>query len=179
MNPQPFTLQPFPGTRPLSALEIVGSIARCDHTLTLHYELRGELGTVVLPGPAEFPRRSDRLWEGTCFEFFLAPASSSQYWEFNLSPAGPWNVYAFRTYRQGMKEEPTFAALPFSVQRKPASLLLTLNVDLSRLIPVDQALDAAISAVIKNNDGGKIYWALHHPGPHPDFHRRDAFIIKL
>ena len=65
--------------------------------------------------PADMPARRDRLWEETCFEFFLAVKNSPRYWEFNLSPAGHWNVYRFADYRQGMQEEPAFASLPFSV----------------------------------------------------------------
>jgi hypothetical protein len=179
MIPWSFTLQPFPGTRPRAPLEITGSISRQGRTLGLRYELRGHLAAVVLPEPAVRPLRRQGLWEETCLEFFLAPRHSRRYWEFNLSPAGPWNVFTFQGYRQGMQEEPALAALPFTVERAPDSLLLILKVDLAGLIPAHQALDAAISAVIKGQDDDTTYWALTHPGPQPDFHRREAFIIEL
>jgi len=36
-----------------------------------------------------------------------------------------------------------------------------------------------VAAVVKLRDGRVTYWALSHPGPRPDFHRRDSFLIKL
>jgi hypothetical protein len=179
MISQSFTLRPFPGEAPRFPLEIAGAIGRRAPILSLRYELRGDLAALALPDPADRPARRDGLWQETCFEIFLAPRSSPQYWEFNLSPAGHWNVYAFEAYRQGMHEESTLTALPFSVLRTSASLLVTLEVDMSGFISSAQPLDAAISAVIKSQGGSLTYWALTHPGPQPDFHRRDTFIIEL
>jgi hypothetical protein len=179
MIPRHFTLKPFPGEAPRFPLQITGTIARHGHILALSYELRGDLAAVTLPAPAGRPARHHGLWEETCFECFLAYKDSSQYWEFNLSPAGHWNAYGFEAYRRGMHEEPALAALPFTVTRESASLLLTLEVDVARLFPRGQALDAAIAAVIKNQDSTLMYWALAHPGPQPDFHRRDSFLIRL
>jgi hypothetical protein len=179
MIPRSFTLQPFPGTRPRFPLGITGSISRQGRTLSLRYELRGSLAAMALPGPAERPLRRQGLWEETCLEFFLAPADSPHYWEFNLSPAGDWNVYAFESYRQGMQEELAVAELPCTVARVSASVVLSLKVNLAGLLPAGENLEAAISAVVKGRDGGITYWALAHPGPQPDFHRRGAFLIKL
>jgi hypothetical protein len=58
-------------------------------------------------------------------------------------------------------------------------LLLTLELDLSKFIPADQALEVAITAVIKPKDGDVTYWALSHSGSQADFHRRDSFIVEL
>jgi hypothetical protein len=179
MTAQSFSLRPFPGSRPSFLLKITGSIARRGHILGLRYELRGDLAAVKLPEPAGFPARREGLWQETCLEFFLALQNSPRYWEINLSPAGHWNVYSFQGYRQGMAEEPALTSLPFTVQRGSASLLLTLEADLAGLIPAAQTLDVAISAVIKDRDGEITYWALTHPGPQADFHRREAFFIKL
>ena len=179
MTSRSFTLQPFPGTGPRFPLQITGVIARQGTSLTLRYTLRGNLAAVALPGPAARPARRHGLWAETCLEFFLAPENSPRYWEFNLSPAGPWNAYTFQGYRQGMQEESAFAALPFTVQQDPTSLALAVEVDLAGLIPAAQLLEAAISADFKDQDGETTYWALTHPGPQPDFHRREAFLIKL
>ena len=130
------------------------------------------------PGRPPTPA-ADGLWQETCLEFFLAPRDNPGYWEFNLSPAGHWNVYRFRDYRQGMTEAAAFTALPFSVQKEPALWHLTVEIDLARIIPADQALDAAASAVIMDRHLETTYWAMIHPGPQPDFHRRDAFLIDL
>jgi hypothetical protein len=179
MTSRSFALKPFPGQAPRFPLTITGTLTRRGSTLALRYELRGDLAAVALPAPAAHPARRDELWRETCCEFFLAPHDSPQYWEFNLSPAGHWNVYGFPAYRRGMHEEPALTGLPFTVRREPASLLLTLEVDLAALIPANQALAAGLAAVIQGRDGALTYWALAHPGPQPDFHRRDSFVITL
>jgi hypothetical protein len=176
MNGQSFALLPFPaGPRP--EVKITGKIARRAQTIAIHYELGGELASVEIPPPADVPARRQGLWEGTCFEFFLGAKNSPQYWEFNLSPAGHWNVYQFAGYRQGRQEEAAFASLPFRVRSRTDSWLLTLEVDLTKIIPPDQSLEIGISAVIKLWEGEATCWALSHPGPRADFHRRDSFSL--
>jgi hypothetical protein len=115
----------------------------------------------------------------TKFEFFLALHECDRYWEFNLSPSGDWNIYRFDAYRQGMQTEMAFTSLPFQVLPKSDELLLSLDLDLGAIIQPEQVLKVAVSAVIKRKDGELIYWALTHPGPQADFHRRDSFIIEL
>jgi len=179
MNHRNFSLQPLVSAGPPPDVQISGKIARRAQTITIHYELRGELAAVAIPPPAGAPARRHGLWQETCFEFFLGAQNSSQYWEFNLSPTGHWNVYHFAGYRQGRQEEAAFASLPFSVQRQSDSWLLTLEVDLTKIIPADQALEVGISAVLRTRTGEETFWALSHPGPQADFHRRDAFSVDL
>lgn len=176
MKARQFVLQPW---APRPDLQITGEIARGAGTLTIHYELCGELAVVALPPPVDLPARRPGLWQETCCELFLGAQNLPQYWEFNLSPAGHWNVYQFADYRQGMAEEAAFASLPFSVQRRPDFWQLTLEVDLVKIVPADQTLEVGISAVIKLREGEATYWALRHPGPRADFHRRDGFSVVL
>ncbi len=182
MNGRSFSLQPFPLTRPLPSLEITGNISRCVNQLAVRYALRGRLAELALPAPGAPPTRRNGLWQATCFEFFLGVKNSPRYWEFNLSPAGPWNVYRFAAYRQGRQEEAAFASLPGRVRRRPDLWELALELDLAFLFSIvrpDQALEVGISAVIQLRDGELTYWALTHRGPQADFHRRDGFIIQL
>jgi len=58
-------------------------------------------------------------------------------------------------------------------------LRLSLKLDLDKIIPADQALKIGISTVIKTINSEITYWALTHPGPRADFHRRDSFIVEL
>jgi hypothetical protein len=179
MNGRSFCLQPFPSAVSLPHLKITGSIDRRHNRLAVRYALHGPQGRVAIPAPAVLPARRERLWQETCFEFFLAIKNSPRYWEFNLSPSGDWNVYRFADYRQEMQEEPAFASLPFSVQTRSDSLVLALELDLGGIVPVDQPMQVAISAVIKPGDGEATYWALTHGTPRADFHRRDHFVIEL
>lgn len=179
MNSKSFSLKPLPSAGVPPHVTITGNVGRLSNTLLLSYALLCPLAELAIPGQADMRERKNGLWEETCFEFFLGPRKSDRYWEFNLSPAGHWNVYRFTSYRQGMQEEPAFTSLPFSVRIRPASLLLSLELALDKIIPEEQALEVAVSAVIKTTNGRIIYWALAHPGPRPDFHRRDSFIIGL
>ena len=179
MSSRRFSLQPFPEAGPVSSLKIEGEILRVSNRLAIHYELFGHLTEVVIPMPADMPVRKRALWEETCFEFFIAVKDSSRYWEFNLSPAGHWNVFRFAAYREGMQEDTAIGSLPFSVQRQSGALSLSLEIDPDRIIRSGQVLEVGISAVIKCKSGEMSYWALTHLGQQADFHRRDSFVIKI
>jgi hypothetical protein len=179
MNQESFSLEPFPTSGPVPGVEITGSIARRSHTLAIHYDLRGCVAELAIPAPAIVPARKSGLWQETCFEFFLAPGNSPRYWEFNLSPAGHWNAYRFTDYRQGMQEESALMSLPFGLRNQSNSLRLTLELDLDGIVPPDQVLEIAVSAVLHRRDGAISYWALTHRGPAPDFHHRDSFVLVL
>jgi hypothetical protein len=179
MHPRRFLLHPFPGEGYPAGVTIGGSIARRADTLSVRFEVRGNLSKVSIPAAAEAPRRQDRLWEGTCFELFLGTADSARYWEFNLSPAGHWNVYRFTRYREGMREEQAFTALPFAVRIGPDSLELPIALDAGKIIPAGETIEAGVAAVIMTIDGGKSRWAPVHPASRPDFHRRDGFALIL
>lgn len=174
-----FSLQPFPSTESRTDLQITGNIVRNGNQLHLDYALRGNLKEIFIAAPSDTPTRKHELWQETCFEFFLGVKNSERYWEFNLSPARHWNVYRFDGYRQGMQEETAFITLPFSVEYEADYLAIALDVNLDKIVSVDQALDVAITTVIKHKDGEVTYWALTHRGTEADFHLRDSFMIKL
>lgn len=179
MNSRKFSLQPFPQTRPPADFKISGEIARRPHSLAIGYNLRGPLAELLIPAPADLPARQHGLWQETCFEFFLGVKQAPGYWEFNLSPAGHWNVYRFAGYRQKMAEETAFTSLALRVRHRWDSLRLALELEVDRIVAADQPLEIGLAAVIKGRDGGLTYWALTHPGPQADFHRREAFLVEL
>lgn len=186
MNKQTFSLQPFPSTESFPHLKITGNISRNANQLTICYNLGGDLKEIALAKPTEgiaslsnAPSRKHELWEDTCFEFFLGIKDSARYWEFNLSPAGHWNVYRFDGYRQGMQEETAFEKLPFSVHNQADSLELALNVNLDKIVSAEQEIQVAITTVINHRDSEITYWALTHRGAEADFHLRDSFIVEL
>ncbi len=179
MNPTRFFLKPFPGEGNPARVMIGGSIARRAETLSIRYEVRGNLSKVEIPAAAEAARRKDRLWEETCLELFLGAADSGEYREFNLSPSGHWNVFRFTRYREGRREEEAVPSLPFDVRRDSEALLLTAEIDIGKIVPAGKDLAAAVAAVIGTIDGGKSHWTLVHPAARPDFHRRDGFALIL
>jgi hypothetical protein len=176
---QQFILQPFePFDRYLS-LELTGSIERQNNILSLNYLLSGDLSKIVIPPPAILPTRQDELWLNTCFEFFLAIPETPNYWEFNLSPAGHWNVYSFTDYRQGMNWEKAVTELPDRVNIQDNCFKLSLSYNLNSIIEENIALEVGITAVIKTINNISTYWALNHPAPQADFHQRESFLIDI
>ncbi len=173
-----FTLQPFPSKEALFNLKITGNIARHKNLLAISYTLLGDIQQVDI-APPEIPQRKNELWQDTCFEFFIGAENSPGYWEFNLSPAGHWNIYRFDNYRQGMQEETAFTTLPFDIKHNSDSLTLTLDVNLDKIISIDHPIEVAITTVIKSINGKVNHLAVSHKGTEPDFHLRESFVIKL
>ncbi|WP_373542719.1 DOMON-like domain-containing protein [Chamaesiphon sp.] len=173
-----FSLVPF-AVDSVPPIEIVGNIDRSGHLLAIDYQLLGELDSVAIPSPAAAPSRKFGLWEATCFEFFIGVIGDRNYWEFNLSPSGDWNVFHLDDYRQGLRDETAFTSLPFDVDRFANSLTLKLVVDLSQIISIDRELEVSVTTVIKSTQDDISYWALTHCGEEADFHLRDSFVIKL
>ena len=178
-NLQRFVLRPFPGDDDVPDITIAGTVARRASRFLADFTVRGTLSELSVPAPGAPAARMDRLWEGTCLELFVGPRGSRQYWEFNLSPAGHWNVYRFASYRKGMREEESFASLPFRVRREPDALRLSLEMDVGRIVPADRDGEVSPCAVIRTRKGGISHWALAHSGPRPDFHRREGFRLLL
>lgn len=179
MSVHHFTLLPSDTGTAAAGITLGGSLTRRGEGLAIHYVLAGRLEGVRIPAPARPPARRDGLWERTCFEFFLALPGEEAYWEFNLSPSGDWNVYRLDGYRQGLTPEAAYAGLEIELRRESGSLHLNLACALPPLAQGHPPLRVAVCAVIEHENGLLSYWALAHPGPEPDFHRRDGFLITL
>lgn len=187
MSAIPFRLTPFAATP--ETLNITGTLAIAKGEIVLTYLLEGDLTDLHLPRPSTCPERRDLLWQTTCLELFVAQAGGDDYWEFNLSPTGDWNVYHLERYRQGLTPEPAYTHLPFQVQRDALQMTLTLRCPLPPALaerpakppvqPGGTGLEVGITAVVQATDGTLSYWALNHPGPEADFHHRGGFRIKL
>jgi hypothetical protein len=174
-----FSLVPLPAERNRPGISVAGTVGRRAGLFSIACTIRGDLSALAIPAPDPLPGRKDRLWEETCLEFFLGALDTEAYWEFNLSPAGHWNVYRFASYRQGMREEPAFASLPCRIRKEPESLELSVELDVGKIFPKGDAMQVAVSAVIRTTKGGTSHWALAHAGLRPDFHRREGFTLTL
>jgi hypothetical protein len=174
-----FRLVPFPEAE-IPAVEITAKAARQGNLLSIHYSVQGDIGEIRLPARSGSPARKHDLWKATCFEFFLAVKDRPEYWEFNLSPSGDWNVYAMDGYRQvNMREESAYLQLPFEFTKMNNSLSLDAAVSLSQLFQPLQQLQIGITAIIQTVDGKETYWALAHPGAQADFHLKESFVLEL
>jgi hypothetical protein len=175
----PFRLRPFDDGPSPRSLALGGEVRREGGQLRLRYRLEGAIDTVKLPSPVASPARQDGLWSSTCFECFWAIVGERPYWEFNLSPAGHWNLYRLADYRQDLHPEEGIEPPPHRFQRDEGGLTLELDLPLPPAIPADAPLQVAITAVIEDSSGQVRYWALDHPGPEPDFHDRRGFLLRL
>ncbi|MGB3692845.1 MAG: DOMON-like domain-containing protein [Spirulinaceae cyanobacterium] len=176
MRRQSFSLQPFNSELNIN---ISGEIIRNQGDLSIKYTLTGNLTELVITEPKSQATRQHELWQTTCFEFFLAMPDSPQYWEFNLSLDGDWNIYHFASYRQGMKEETAFTSLPFRINQDAESLNLYLELALSEIISENQKIEVAIATVTESRNSEINYWALKHLSKEADFHHRDSFEIAI
>lgn len=182
-----FTLVPFTNGSSLPQLELSGWIDRQDKLLSIEYHLQGDLNSIAIDPLTTAPSRQPELWAKTCFEFFIGVPGDSNYWEFNLSPSGDWNVFQLDDYRQGLRDEAAFSSLPFSVKRQANSLVLRLKFDLSKIISLAQPLETrierdleiSVTTVIKSTQDEISYWAVTHTGKDADFHLRDSFTIEI
>jgi hypothetical protein len=179
IEPQSFSLSPFPDDRNFPNIEICGTVSRQDNIFKIDYQLKGNLETIFISPSSHNPARRNELWQTTCLEFFLGIVEKECYWEFNLSPSGDWNIYRFDSYRRGMREEITFDRLPFTTQIQPNLYQLQLSVDLNKIIAPDILLDMAITAVIETKEGKISYWALSHRSSEADFHQRKSFDLVI
>lgn len=145
-------------------------------SLHLQYTLHGDIAQVRIPAPKP-PVFTDGLWQHTCFEAFIAVKGKTTYREFNFSPSGQWAAYGFNDYRQ-----PNTWCLNTALNTDIfwTSEQLKLITYLPRnAFPKVRPLQLALTAVIELTDGSKSYWALKHPGEHPDFHHRDGFTHEI
>jgi hypothetical protein len=170
-------LNPFDRDSSIPPIDLTTKLDRRDNILSIEYHLHGDLDTLIIPPQIPQPTRKSLLWEHTCFEFFLGVPGMPEYWEFNLSPAGDWNIYHLDNYRQGLREELAFTSLPFEIALQPNSLVLLLELDLGHIIESSQSLEVSVTSVIEPRTGEISYWAVTHTGETADFHLRDSFSL--
>jgi hypothetical protein len=174
-----FELIPFPDAS-MPKIKITGRVLREGSVLTIQFTLSGTVADILFPNLNPHPGRRDGLWLATCFEFFLAFPGRPQYWEFNLSPSGNWNIYRMDAYRQvSFQEEALIQDLHLVTQRGQDCYQLETVVDLSPILAAKEEITIGVASVIQNLDGHETYWALSHPSPQADFHQRESFTLAL
>lgn len=163
---------PFPA---ITAIEVSASFTPTG-ALTLTYTLTANLPQLRIPETTT-PSRANDLWRHTCFESFLQGDDAPAYREFNFSPSGQWQAYAFTAYRQGGPLEPAPAP---TLERTDLAGQLTLTCSLpAGALPKGRQLRLGLAAVMETVDGGLSYWSLRHPPGTPDFHHTHGFALTL
>lgn len=180
------TLHPFRPAPEFADLTVEAQVELNSEGILLHYRLRSTGSNSLaglFPSPktiSSSPKRSDGLWQATCFELFLGVENSPAYFEFNASPGGDWAWYAFDAYRAGMSS-PRLTS--FSEPKEIARLHEDARFETKWLIPTEALAEKRISEMafssVLARSGATSFWALRHPGTEPDFHLRDAFTLSL
>lgn len=148
--------------------------------LVLEYSLKDPEGLFEMPKTAaswttgEVSRR-DGLWQATCFEAFLQPSGSSQYYEFNFALTPAWNAYKFTGYREPQPPQSTedfvLKAMAWEPTKKHLRVVLENKSTASNF-------NAGLTAILQEKSGLKHYYAVAHKGPKPDFHLIESFILQ-
>lgn len=144
--------------------------------LELAYEVKGEIPYLTLPRGRN-TTRAEGLWRHTCLELFVAADGTTGYREFNFSPAGQWQAYAFRAYREGGLLEPAKAP-EIATEFHPGRLIARVRLPIDNL-PPGERLRLGLCAVLEAEDGALSYWALRHAPGKPDFHHPDTFALEI
>jgi hypothetical protein len=180
-DPTRTVLTCHPETRSPAVEEIEARVSWTrDNALAFAYVLKGDLMRLRIPLPQP-SRRTDRLWQHTCFEAFVALKGNPEYYEFNFAPSSQWAAYGFQRYRVGTALEDDIPTPRITSRKLANGLDLEAIVHLGRL-PVIQpgvCLQLALCAVIEDENGTLSYWALKHSPGKPDFHHRDTFALDL
>lgn len=175
----PHTLLPHPEFPASAVSALTANASRdSDGRLRLAYQLSGDAKRLI-PPPAIAPNghRADELWLATCFEAFVRPKGGSAYWEFNVTPAFDWQVYALSGYREGRHPASSIAPPIATAQVTEDGYGLEVVWSLKGIVPQECAWDVGLTAVIL--DDATSYWALRHAPEKPDFHYPQAFILEL
>ena len=147
--------------------------------LQVRFRIEGDVDRLVLPS-AGLARRSDGLWQHTCFEAFLRPDANESYHEFNFAPSGDWAAYRFGG-RRSDRSLPDMTELPirFRAERERCDLSADIPIGSLPELAAAAALNAGVAAVVETDDGYLSYWALAHGGERPDFHDPSTFSLRV
>lgn len=147
-------------------------------TLRFAYRLTGPLGSLAIAQRSR-SQRTDKLWEHTCFEAFVAPHAGSRYCELNFSPSTQWAAYEFDSYREGMRPLALDGPPQVEVVEAADELRVTASVELAALANAPWPWRVGLTAVIEERSGRRGYFALLHPRDKPDFHDAAGFAYSL
>lgn len=171
-------LQAFGTASRLPPVVVWAAVWRAAGRLEFSLTMAGT-GFLAPEGDGSGPGRQDGLWRRTCAELFFGAAGQPGYHEWNLSPAGHWNLYRFDGYRAGGRVETAISGAAPEVTRADGALTLRAGLPLRPLGLAALPLQVGISAVVEAADGSLSHWALVHPAARPDFHDRRGFDLRL
>jgi len=187
-KPTAFELLNFHSSEPhhSNPFTVNGKLLINHSQLNLSFAIQGETNQILWPQITQKNKRKDELWTNTCFEIFIKPDNSDQYWEFNFCHEHYFNCYHFSNYRHKLQTELLIDQVysQFDSQNKNNVTLsfatelekLTNNYSLSSVrIGISCIMKTMNSDLSKNENH---YYALKHCANEPDFHNSDSYTIS-
>ncbi len=173
-----FTLIPF-DTSSSPNINLEAEINQNDESLFISFRINKGVELIDLGSTSPNKKRIQKLWEKTCFEFFIKN-QNGEYLEFNFSPSFEWNCFSFKTLRGPLVE--------WELMQTPATdILLSLDnfflvTELKKIFfpkgffEADSQCEISLTSVIKDRQGSISYWALAHKESRPNFHDYKTFV---
>lgn len=172
-------LKPFSSPPTPFSVEVDYQLAQSQ--LEILFTLKGDIATLNLPKPAEFPKRVEGLYHHTCIEIFLK--RGKQYLEWNFSFSGDWCIYLFDGYRQKTKSKVPLDSTLFTlshISQSGSESSIKALIPLNRLDFLEKTeSEIGFSAILEHPKSVLSYWALTHVAEKPDFHQEKSFIVKI
>ncbi len=171
-----YTLKPH-ADNPVANFLVTAAVDRKSQmSWCVAYEIAGPIDQISLP--RHFTRGvSVRLWEETCFEFFIRRVDG-QYVELNFSPSGQWSCFSFKDFRIGMDDLRLEDEPKMLVRSSMGKFALEVSVDLAKVKVFDRSdrqLQVSPTVVIKMKDQRYCYFAIDFPDGAADFHHSNGF----
>ena len=163
----------------LNEFKIIGDIVKDKNFLKIRYYIIGKLENISISKFKKDQERKFCLWEDTCFELFIKSKKQNGYWEFNFSPSTDWNAFRFIEYRKDIKEEMQIDEIKVFRKLSESNLQVDVIIDLAKIKQLDEKLELAISAIVKDKDDKIYHFALIHNKDEPDFHDPNSFNFIL
>jgi len=170
------SLTAHPDHPPAAVTSVSAAVIGLDrHWLRLRWRVEGS-SRVIVPAFAG-KRRTDGLWQTTCFELFLKGPDDQAYVELNLAPSEAWAAYDFTGYRAGMAPRPLPRCPDCTIRRGGSMLIFDAAVPMAGLPSLPWEI--GLSAVIEEEGGVTSLWALRHGEGKADFHAPACFAGRL
>lgn len=179
-NMENFTLTPFNNDQKFE-FQILANCKNTHDSIYVSYRITGNLNNIDLGETTSMHSRKLKLWEKTCFEFFIKN-QNGQYYEFNFSPKFDWNIFYFDKLGDSLAELNTPLKPEIDILDGNNQFMLIAkipkNIFSKNFIENLSSLKFGISTVIKENEKLS-YWAIVHKDSRPNFHHFDSFIGKF
>lgn len=175
-----YELVPFKVSSQSSKIKIFAEAFKANSELSINFIIEDKSKIILLTDEQQGVRKNE-LWKSTCFEAFLGPAGSEDYFELNLATGGSWNFYNFDSYRNPSeaREEKRVTKIGFKKINEDHGITRLEVIVPIQSLNLKGRLELSLNSVIEFKNKEKAYFAIKHVSDKPDFHQRDSFICNL